>query len=188
MHKWVKEGIAPPPSLYPRLQDGTLVPAASVVFPSIPGVRPLPGIARVMIAPNPRIPRGYNPYIDRTLALLVPAVDQDGNERAGIRLPEIAVPLATYTGWNLRKPSLRASDDLAPLLGSTITFPATRADREKTNDPRASVEERYKSRDEYLARVEQALDALVLKGYLIYDDGPRILQRAGDQWDLIVDR
>src|SRR6185295_11926847 len=129
MHKWVKQGIAPPASLYPRLQDGTLVPAESVAFPSIPGVRPLPGIARVMIAPNPRVPRGANADQEpRTLPLLVPAVDQDGNERAGIRLPEIAVPLATYTGWNLRKPEIGAPNELAALLGSTIPFPATRAD------------------------------------------------------------
>jgi hypothetical protein len=122
------------------------------------------------------------------LPLLVPAVDQDGNERAGIRLPEIAVPLATYTGWNLRKPEIGAPGELVPLLGSTIAFPATRAARDAAKDPRRSIEERYPSRDEYLARVEQALDALVLKGYLIYDDGPRILQRAGDQWDLAFER
>ena len=122
------------------------------------------------------------------MPLLVPQVDEDGNERAGIRLPEIVAPLATYTGWNFRKPEIGAPGELVPLLGSSIRFPATRAAREAAKDPRRSVEERYPSRDEYLARVEQALDALVLKRYLIYDDGPRILQRAGDQWDLIFER
>jgi hypothetical protein len=95
------------------------------------------------------------------------------------------VPLATYTGWNFRKPEIGAAGELVPLLGSSILFPATPAAREAAKDPRRSIEERYRSRDEYLARVEQVLDALVLKGYLIYDDGPRILQRATDQWDLI---
>jgi hypothetical protein len=183
MHKWVKEGVAPPPSQYPRLQDRTLVPAAAVAFPAIPGVAsPRTLIAGARIA-NPSLPGGAG--AGTLLPLLVPQVDEDGNERAGIRLPEVAVPLATYTGWNFRKPEIGAAGELVPLLGSSILFPATPAAREAAKDPRRSIEERYRSRDEYLARVEQVLDALVLKGYLIYDDGPRILQRATDQWDLI---
>jgi hypothetical protein len=184
LHKWVKEGVAPPPSQYPRLQDRTLVPAASVAFPAIPGVaspRALTAGARIA---NPSLPGGGGP--GAPLPLLVPQVDEDGNERAGIRLPEVAVPLATYTGWNFRQPAIGAPGELVPLIGSSILFPPTRAAREAAKDPRRSIEERYHSRDEYLARVEQALDALVLKGYLIYDDGPRILQRATDQWDLAV--
>jgi hypothetical protein len=184
MHKWVKAGVAPPPSQYPRLQDRTLVPAASVAFPAIPGVpspRALTAGARIA---NPSLAGGAGP--GTPLPLLVPQVDEDGNERAGIRLPEVAAPLVTYTGWNFRKPEIGAPGELVPLLGSSIPFAATRAAREAANDPRRSIEERYRTRDEYLARVEQALDALVLKGYLIYDDGPRILQRAGDQWDLVV--
>ena len=190
MHKWVKEGVAPPPSLYPRLEDGTLVPAAAVAFPAIPGVRSprhLSAGARV-VNPLHADGRGVRPEAGGAMPLLVPQVDEDGNERAGIRLPEIVAPLATYTGWNFRKPEIGAPGELVPLLGSSIRFPATRAAREAAKDPRRSVEERYPSRDEYLARVEQALDALVLKRYLIYDDGPRILQRAGDQWDLIFER
>jgi len=135
---------------------------------------------------NPLLPGGAGP--GAPLPLLVPDVDQDGNERAGILLPDVAVPLATYTGWNFRKPEIGAPGELVPLLGSTIPFAATRAAREAAKDPRRSIAERYESRDAYLARVEQALDALVLKGYLIYDDGPRILQRAGDQWDLAFER
>lgn len=169
MHKWVKEGVAPPPSQFPRLQDHTLVPPSAVAFPAIPGVRSPRGITSAVRAP-----------------LLVPEVDEDGNERAGIRLPEVAVPLATYTGWNFRRPAIGAPDELAALLGSTILFPATRAAREAAKDPRRSIEERYRSRDEYLVRVEQALDALIRDGYLVYDDGPRILQRASDEWDLAV--
>ena len=184
MHKWVKEGAPPPASLYPRLQDGTLVPAASIVFPAIPGV----ASPRALTAGT----RVANPYLvgasgaGSPLPLLVPAVDADGNERAGIRLPEVAVPLATYTGWNFRKPSIGAPDELVSLLGSQILFPATRAAREAANDPRRSIEERYRSQEEYLAKVEQAADALVKAGYLIVDDEPRLLQRAGDQYDLAV--
>ena len=116
----------------------------------------------------------------------MPAVDEDGNERAGIRLPDVAVPLATYTGWNFRKPAIGAPGELVSLLGSSIFFPATRAAREAAKDPRRSIEERYTSQAEYLAKVEQAADALVKAGYLLVDDEPRILQRSSDQWDAAV--
>ena len=186
MHKWVKEGVAPPPSQYPRLQDGTLAPPGAIGFPAIPGVASPRALTAGGRIPNSFLPGGAGG--GARLPLLVPQVDEDGNERAGIRLPEVAVPLATYTGWNFRKPEIGAPGELVPLLGASILFPATRTAREAAKDPRRSVEERYRSRDEYLERVEHALDALVLKGYLIYDDGPRILQRAGDQWDMVFER
>jgi hypothetical protein len=186
MHKWVKAGAEPPPSLYPRLQDHTLVPVASIAFPAIPGVTsPRTLTAGVRIA-NPYLKDGAG--AGAPLPLLVPAVDEDGNERAGIRLPDVAVPLATYTGWNFRKPAIGAADELVSLLGSSIAFPATRAAREAAKDPRRSIEERYRSQEDYLAQVEKAADALVKAGYLLVDDEPRILQRATDQWDVIVGR
>jgi len=186
MHKWVKEDSAPPPSVYPRLQDGTLVPAASMAFPTIPGVASPQALTAG--------PRAANPYLKggagggAPLPLLVPAVDEDGNERAGIRLPDVAVPLATYTGWNFRKPAIGAPNELVSLLGSSIFFPATRAAREAAKDPRRSIDERYHSQEDYLARVEQAADALVKAGYLLVDDEPRILQRSSDHWDVVVRR
>ena len=184
MHRWVKDGAAPPASRYPRLQDHTLVPAASIAFPAIPGAASLRDIAASVRGPNPLLPAGAG--AGAPLPLLVPAVDEDGNERAGIRLPDVAVPLATYTGWNFRNPAVGAPGELFPLLGSSIFFPATRAAREAAKDPRRSIEERYPSQEDYLARVEQAADALVKAGYLLVDDEPRILQRASDQWDIAV--
>jgi len=184
MHKWVKEGAPPPASLYPKLQDGTLVPAASVKFPAIPGVRSPSLLTAGVRATNRWLAGGAG----ATMPLLVPAVDEDGNERAGIRLPDVAVPVATFTGWNFRKPAIGAPDELVSLLGSSIPFPATRAARAAAKDPRRSIEERYASQDEYLERIQKVLDDLVLKGYLIYDDGPRILQRATDQWEHAVGR
>ena len=184
MHKWVKEGSAPPPSLYPRLQDHTLVPAASIAFPAIPGVpspRSLTAGARIG---NPYLKGGAG--AGAPLPLLVPAVDEDGNERAGIRLPDVAVPLATYTGWNFRKPAIGSPGELVSLLGSSMAFPATRAARDAAKDPRRSIDERYPSQEAYLKRVEQAADALVKAGYLLIDDEPRILQRSSDIWETIV--
>jgi hypothetical protein len=87
------------------------------------------------------------------LPLLVPQVDADGNERAGIRLPDVAVPLATLTGWNFRKAEIGAPDQLFPLLGSFIPFAPTRAVRESAGDPRRSIEERYRGREQYLQQV-----------------------------------
>jgi hypothetical protein len=191
MHKWVKEGVAPPASQYPRLTDGTLVPAESVAFPSIPGVASPRRLSAGSRAPNrfsPIASRGDSPDGGSPMPLLVPQVDEDGNERAGIRLPDVAVPLATYTGWNLRKPEIGAPGELVSLLGASIPFRATRAARAAAGDPRRSIEERYASRDEYLTRVEEAADTLVKRGYLIYDDEARILQRASDNWDLVVGR
>ena len=184
LHKWVKEGVEPPPSLYPRLQDGTLVPASKIALPAIPAVASPRALTAGRRAANRLLAGGGG--AGASLPLLVPEVDDDGNERGGIRLPEVAVPLATYTGWNFRKPDLGSPGALVPLIGATIPFPATRADRAKTKDPRRSIEERYRSQDEYLAQVQKVLDDLVIKGYLVYDDEPMMLQRATDEWDLFV--
>jgi hypothetical protein len=186
MHKWVKEGSAPPPSLYPRLQDHTLVPARSLEFPGIAGVASPRSLTAGGRTANPLLRGGAG--AGAPLPLLVPAVDEDGNDRAGIRLPDIAVPLATYTGWNFRKPEIGSPGELVSLLGSSIFFPKTRAARASAKDPRRSIEERYRSQEDYLAKVEQAADALVKAGYLLVDDEPRILQRASDQWDIATSR
>src|SRR4029450_4179461 len=153
MHRWVSAGTAPPASAYPMLKDGTLVKASAVAFPAIPGGAPRSGLSG-----GPRIATRFSRGgggAGAPLPLLVPAVDQDGNEKAGIRLPDVAVPLATYTGWNFRNASIGASGDLVSLLGSAIPFPPTRAAREAARDPRRSVEERYASRDGDLADAEK---------------------------------
>ena len=186
MNRWVKEDVAPPPSRYPRLSDRTLVAATEVAFPPIPGVaspRALTAGARIT---NPLV--GASGGAGSPLPLLVPQVDEDGNERSGIRLPDVAVPLATYTGWNFRNTGIGAPTELVSLLGSSIPFPATRNAREAAHDPRRSIEERYGSKDEYLAQVEKAAEALVKERYLLIDDVPRILQRAGDTWDLLTEK
>jgi len=183
MHKWVKEGTRPPPSQYPRLKDGTLVAAASLAWPALPGVASPRSLTAGARAANAWLPNGGG--AGAPLPLLVPQVDADGNDRAGIRLPDVAVPLATYTGWNFRKPEIGAPGELVSLAGSSIAFAPTRAAREAAHDPRRSIEERYPSKEAYLKEVEQAADALVKAGFLVVDDEPRILQRAEDTWDLL---
>jgi alpha/beta hydrolase family protein len=184
MHRWAMNGTPPPASAYPMLKDGTLVKAETVTFPEIPGVaspRSLKAGSRIA---NTFIAGGAGG--GTPMPLLVPAVDEDGNERAGIRLPDVALPVATYTGWNFRNPSTGGPGELVSLLGSMVPLAATRAAREAAKDPRRSLEERYPSQEEYLKKVEQAAEALVLRGYLLIDDVPRIVQRASDTWDLVA--
>ena len=123
------------------------------------------------------------PEVGKPFVVSVPAVDADGNVRAGIRLPDIAVPLATQAGWNYRDTSIGAPDRLAGEIGSYIPFRAARADRERTGDPRLSIEERYKGRDEYVGRIAAAALDLVRQRYLLTDDVADLLQRAVEHWD-----
>jgi len=184
MDKWMREGVAPPASQYPRLQDKTLVRARDVSFPAIPGVTSPRSLPSALRGANPLIAKEGAP--GTALPYLVPQTDKDGIELAGIRLPDITVPLATYTGWNFRNASVGGSDQLYPLLGSWIPFPSSAASREQTGDPRASIAERYPSRNAYLDRVEKAGAKLVADRFLLAEDLPSVVKRAGDQWDLLT--
>jgi hypothetical protein len=180
LDRWVRDGVPPPPSAHPRLADGTLVQRDKIEFPKLPSVR------------SPQtIPAGYRadlpgPQTAHPLPLLVPQVDRDGNETAGIRLPNVAVPLATYTGWNFRNPSIGQPNELLPLTGSFIPFPVTKAAREQAGDPRSSIEERYSSRERYQALVRDAADKLVQERYLLSEDVPRVVARALANWDEVT--
>src|SRR6202035_1197009 len=107
-------------------------------------------------------PREGEPYPH-----FVPAVDPDGNELSGIRLPDVTVPLATYTGWNLRHPQIGAPDRLMSLIGSTIPFPATEGERAAKGDPRRSIAVRYPGKAAYLDEVSHAAQCLIDAGYLL---------------------
>ena len=186
MDLWVTQGISPPPSQYPRVSDGTLVrpDRRSTGFPNVPGVRYFgfhnrqlfldygPNIRRGRIGVHPPRPSANGAY-----AILVPKVDKDGNDVAGIRLPAIQVPVGTYTGWNLRPRGL-AEDELSGLLGSYIPFAKTRSQRKQLGDPRGSIEERYKDRADYVRQVSRAARFLVEQRYLLPDDAERIIKEA----------
>ena len=182
MDKWVREGVAPPASRYPRLADGTLVKAQDVAFPEIPGVQSPRTLTAGSRIGNPFVAGGAG--AGTALPLLVPQVDADGNERSGIRLPEVAVPLATYTGWNFRNAATGGTRQLVPLLGSYIPLPRTKGERDARRDPRLSVEERYASRQQYLDAIDKAASALAKDGYLLAGDVPSVVKRAADHWEL----
>jgi hypothetical protein len=185
MDEWLRAGVAPPPSRYPRLQDGTLVQAAEVALPSIPGVRSPRTLPAATRAANSLVAKDGAP--GTPLPFLVPQTDKDGIELAGIRLPEVEVPLATYTGWNFRNPAIGGADQLFPLIGSYVPFAATAAQRAAAKDPRAAIAERYTSKQAYLDKVQAAADKLVADRYLRAEDLPAVVERAGQHWDLLVD-
>jgi hypothetical protein len=123
------------------------------------------------------------PVIGPALPLLVPAVDADGNELGGVRHPDVEVPLATYTGWNPRHPDLGGEDQTLRAAGATIVFPKTREERQAAGDPRPSIQERYASRDEYLARVRAEAEALVAGRYLLAEDVEGLVAYSGQRYD-----
>jgi hypothetical protein len=192
MNNWVTDGAAPPESEIPRINKDQLVAPSALAFPKIPGVNlpKEPNYAwRLDFGPDFRskgIVAVEPPKVGKTFPTLVPQVNADGNETEGIRLPEVAVPLATYTGWNLRDPKIGAPDEIQSMVGSFIPFPRTKAEREKSGDPRLSIEERYKSREDFLAQVEAATRPLIAKHLLLERDAERIKEKAAARWDSLM--
>jgi hypothetical protein len=174
LDQWVTSGRAPPDSRVPTLKSGTLVEPDRTGFPTIPGA----AVAREMnaialfgdwVKPDPHAKAPYRP--------LVAKVGPDGNETAGIRLPDIAAPVATYTGWNLYKAPF-PEGELCDRDGSYLPFAKTRAERAAKNDPRPSLEELYGDHAGYIRKVEAAAAALVKERLLLQEDADRYIERA----------
>jgi hypothetical protein len=183
---WSTRGIKPPNSEVPRLSDKTLVPPlqSQVAFPNIPGVT-YTGLKTTRYrfnygagfyntgVPTINPPVISPPYEDNTAngpiyPSFVPKTDKDGNDIAGIRLTELTVPLATYTGWGLRSGAW--TNDGCEASGQYIPFPKTQADRIASGDPRLSVQERYRSYQDYRNKVVQAVNQLVVKRFMLCED------------------
>ena len=127
------------------------------------------------------------PQVLSAFPILVPQVDADGNETGGLMMPEVAVPLATYTGWNLFGAGAGPSGVLSSRQGSWIPFPRTPDDKARTGDPRRSIAERYASRANYLGRVTEAALALVDDRYLLAEDLAPNLAQAGRHRDYLME-
>ena len=188
LDQWASAGADPPASKLPRVADGTLVrpmPQENVGFPSIPGViyngRNHTGD---LFDFGPQFEQGIlsilpprvlgTPYLN-----LVPKTDIDGNDIAGVRLPDVAAPLATYTGWNLRAVPPGANDG-CDAAGMKVDFAPTRADRLSSSDPRLSLEERYPTHESYVNAVTRAAEDLRAQRLLLDQDVARYIQSAED--------
>ena len=188
LERWVLEGKEPPPSKYPRISDGTLIPfeGSAAGWPAIPGFKYPPVVSGLRI-------RDFGPDFDpcrvsgitsieppvngAAYTMLVPKVDADGNEIGGIRSTTIQVPMGTYTGWALRRAGF-GEDELCGLTGQSMPFRNTLAERQAAGDPRLSVEERYKDKAAIADAVEKAANSLVAEGYLLPEDAARLIAAA----------
>jgi hypothetical protein len=174
LDQWVSAGVPPPPSSYPRAGDGTLVPAAALKFDAVPGAAYtalLNELCEVDYSVQP--PR---PLVDRKYAVMVPALDADGNEVGGVRLPEIVAPLGTHTGWNPRREGFSLGE--LALLGSYLVFAKTAEERRATGDPRPSLEERYGGHAAYVEAITRAARQLCAARLLLAEDVDRYIEMA----------
>jgi hypothetical protein len=135
------------------------------------GPRAAEGIGRYPVIEGPAYP------------CLVSGVDGDGNEVAGLRLPDLTRPVATHAGWNVRDPKTGSPEQQIPMQGFTRWFPKTRTDREKTGDPRPSIEERYESRSRYAELIKLDADDLARQGYVLEQDVEPVVANALARYD-----
>ncbi len=186
LDEWVRTGAEPPASRVPRRADGSLVPPLPremVGFPNIPGVE-YTGLMSTgdLFDYGPDFDEGILTTLPPNNAgspypVFVPRTDSDGNDLAGIRLPAVAAPRATFTGWALRAPAF-GGPDLCDAAGQQIDFPATRAERLASGDPRPSLEERYSDSPAYLDVVAAAAQGLAGERLLLGEDVERIVREA----------
>ncbi len=183
---WIKTDKTPPPSVYPTFKNGTLVEwhAAKVGWKKLPDVAYPKVIQQAYTAdfgPNfssTKYITQHPPMINQKYPIYLPKLDADNNELGMLKVPAVAVPTGTYTGWNLRTPKMGASGELLRLTGGYIPFPKTKKGQRITKDPRKSIAERYANFDAYLTSYKKATDNLVQKGYLLEEEVKGILELA----------
>jgi hypothetical protein len=194
LEKWVSEGIEPPASVHAQIGKTTAVSRDDVlsVFDRFPD-QLTPDRSKMYILRTVDLGSrtddgiGEYPTVEGdTYTCLVSAVDGDGNEVAGIRLPDITQPVASHTGWNLRDPETGSSDQQIAMMGFSRWFTATQAERESAGDPRLSIEERYPDRDEYREQVTKDAESLVREGYVLEQDLDLVVQNAVDRYDFAL--
>lgn len=189
LDRWAKDDVPPPPSVYPRIADGMLVAPTveSTGFPAIPAVTyptvihtplwldwgPRWHTERIIDVQPPRVLGEYR--------VLVPKCGPDGNELGCLTPPEVAVPVATYTGWNRRRNDAGAGGELVSLTGGMLPFARTKADRLASGDPRLSLEERYGSLAAYSEQLIIMCDRLASQGFLLPEDAERLPKVLADR-------
>jgi hypothetical protein len=190
MMEWVTQGNEPPPSAYPTIAAGTLVPIEVVRFPQLPDVD-FPTVAHEAYRADygPRWKQGIvdvqPPDLGPAFPTLLPQVDRFGNELGGVESLEILAPLATYAPWNLRIGYPGGAEELSNFTGTYVPLPKTEAERQALGDPRPSIESLYASKEEYLALARRAALSLVERGFLLEEDVEPVVARAAHHWDWI---
>ncbi|WLD12279.1 alpha/beta hydrolase domain-containing protein [Planctellipticum variicoloris] len=182
MLTWMREGIEPPPSRIPSIADGTLAgwSTKETKFPALSGViyplviRQPPWLDLGPRWSDERIIDHQPPRIIGHYSVLVPKCGPDGNELGCLLPVEVAAPVATYTGWNVRSRSAGAEDQLVSLTGSYIPFSLNRVERQATGDLRVSLEERYGTLERYMQQFDQAIETLQEAGFLLAEDAKRL--------------
>ena len=193
---WTRNETEPPASQYPSIAKGELVALEDVRFPaapSFPFVSYMPQVWRMDYGARYSVTKVITrepPQLGAPYRVLVPQVNVDGNDVSGIRLPEVAVPLGTYTGWNVPVPQLsdlglRNLGYLSGLIGGFEPFALTKEQREHNQDARLSIAERYAGRQDYLGRVRQAAEDLVRQRFLRREDVPAVLLEAETIWNAV---
>ncbi len=192
MEAWIANGTPPPASVYPHIAAGQLTRLAGLKFPAIEGVATPrhPRVARRLDFGPEFASHGVilqePPKVTGAFPVMVPQVDADGIDLGGVRLPEVSVPLATFTGWNLRAPERGAPSEMAEFYGSTFPFAKTRDARDAVHDPRLSIAERYAGRDDYLKRIDTAASELIRQRFVLPQDRDFVLERALNLWDALA--
>jgi hypothetical protein len=194
LDRWVSEGVEPPPSAFPRLADGSAVTREALLeqFAALPGMAlldpaQLPRLRRLDLGPDTDQGIGRLPaQTGEPYPSYASAVDADGNEIAGIRVPDVSVPLATHTGWVPRHPDTGGAGQFLDMMGTTLPFAATESERRAANDPRPSIAARYRDRDDYLAQARQAAQKLAADGYIVVEDIDLAVQLAAQRYDVLA--
>jgi hypothetical protein len=186
---WVVNGTAPPPSKYPNLADRTLAPAtrSAIGFPQVPGIPFSDDLVNVVLDYDVGPRFIYNdmsgivttqpPIIKQMIPTLVPRVNADGNEIAGVASVLHQAPLGTYLGWNIQASGF-LKNQICGFSGGYVPFAATRAERVKAGDPRLSIEERYGTQEGYVCAARRAADGLVRDRFLLRADADRVIAEA----------
>lgn len=183
---WASKGTPPPESRMPMRKDGTLVDVETwrKAFPPIPGVMtPKEPSLLELLDFGPQVDKGIlsepPKYTGKHYVVLIPAVDQDGNDIAGVRAPMVQAPLATYTGWNLRMRGF-GHGAMHEFTGSTIPLAATASERSQTRDPRPSIAERYRDVAAYQKAIGEAAKKLVGERLMLEEDVERCIAAAAN--------
>ena len=173
LYEWVAKGVAPPKSRFPSVANGGLVTASGIGFPAIPGVTYSGSFNPLHLYDHRSVP----PVQGDPYTVLVARTDADGNMTDGVRHPNLAAPIGTHTGWNLRREGFAKGEQCVG-TGSFIPFASNQAERQTSGDPRLSLDERYPNHQAYVRAVSAAADALVRDRLLLRRDADDVVELA----------